>query len=211
MSVVKRYTINFADGLAGWSGGFADYPVGQEEFYELESGWQALPEGLPGNGLFISGNNHSDDLFMFIKGPIDGLKASTPYSLTFKITLATNAPTGCFGIGGAPGESVFLKAGATRVEPEPVMAETNYQMNIDKGNQSQGGTDALVLGNIANSNTDCTNPIYQIKVLQTDAASFQVKTDEGGSLWILVGTDSGYEGITSLYYTQLEIVAIEAK
>ena len=195
MSVVKRYTINFADGLAGWSGGFADYPVGQEEFYELESGWQALPESLPGNGLFISGNNHSDDLFMFIKGPIDGLKASTPYSLTFKITLATNAPTGCFGIGGAPGESVFLKAGATRVEPKPIVAETNYQMNIDK----------------ANSNTDCTNPIYQIKVLQTDSAPFHVKTDEGGSLWILVGTDSGYEGITSLYYTQLEIVAIEAK
>ena len=57
--------------VAGFAAGFADYPPAHEEIYELTSGHRALPAPLESqSGLFISGVNRSDDLFMFFKGPI---------------------------------------------------------------------------------------------------------------------------------------------
>jgi hypothetical protein len=39
-------TFNFYSDTQGWSGDFADYPAGQEEFYELNAGWERLPAPL---------------------------------------------------------------------------------------------------------------------------------------------------------------------
>lgn len=67
--------IDFRQSSQGWSAGLADYPVGQDDFHELE--------------------------------------------------IATRDPNGCAGVGGAPGEGVTVKAGASELEPESVMkAET---------------------------------------------------------------------------------------
>ena len=63
---------------------------------------------------------------------------------------AFNRP-GCFGVGGAPGESVWIKAGATAIEPLAIRDSSYLRMNIDIGNQSGGGAHAVVLGDIANS------------------------------------------------------------
>lgn len=32
-----------------------------------------------------------------------------------------------------------------------------------------------------------------------------VTTDDSGQLWVLIGTDSGFEGLTGIYYTTIEI------
>ena len=55
---------DFETGDSGFTPIYADYPVGNgvDEFYELQHSWGAVPDG--GSGLFLSGNNHSDDLFM---------------------------------------------------------------------------------------------------------------------------------------------------
>src|SRR5688500_2611678 len=102
---------NFAGGDAqGWQAGFADYPVGQESFYELESGIRDLPAEVgAGKAYFLSSNNHSDDVFMFLKrriGTAQGLKANTEYLARFDITFASDAPSGCPGIGGSPGDKI---------------------------------------------------------------------------------------------------------
>ena len=56
------------------------------------------------------------------------------------LSLATNVPTATFGIGGSPGESVFVKAGASTVEPLTEEDRNRHlRMNIDKGNQANGG------------------------------------------------------------------------
>lgn len=209
ISQKQYFKFDFANGLGGWEGGFADYPVGEEVHYELKWGWQRMPKPLDGHGLYLSGNNHSDDLFMFAKRRIEGLQPNTPYALGFNVTLATDTPTGCFGVGGAPGESVWVKAGASVIEPMPMeMDDKYYRMNIDKGNQAQGGKDAMVLGNIANSNTDCNKPVYELKSLSNSTAPFEVHTDQSGGLWVLVGTDSGFESTTSLYYASIVIAAV---
>src|SRR6202008_3825210 len=104
-----------------WVGGFADYPVGQDASFELVADYRALrAEVGPGSALFISGNNHSDDLFMFYKRRVDGFIPGHVYRLRFGVVIGTEAPHGCTGIGGAPGESVWLKAGASTIEPMAV-------------------------------------------------------------------------------------------
>ena len=119
--------------------GFADYPVGQDDFYELVSDYRTLeaPLSTDENALYISGNNHSDDLWMYYKGRVAGLDANRRYSVRFEVEIATRVPNGCFGVGGAPGEGVTVKAGASDVEPESVVEGFDWRMNVDKGNQTK--------------------------------------------------------------------------
>jgi hypothetical protein len=213
--IVTGVNVNtsFAAGNAqGWQAGFADYPVGEESFYELESGIRDLPAELgAGKGFYLSGNNHSDDLFMFLKrklGTAQGLKANTEYLVRFDITFGSSVPTGCGGIGGSPGESVYLKAGASAAEPNRKVDEENhYRMTIDKGNQAQSGRDASNVGNIDNGQ-DCEtagqDPDYKA-VRKTHVHTTRVKTDAQGNMWLIVGTDSGFEGTTSLYMQSINV------
>ncbi|PYJ61684.1 MAG: PEP-CTERM sorting domain-containing protein [Verrucomicrobia bacterium] len=187
---------------AGWQAGFADYLADQESLYELA--WAYVNECTNLNqGLFISGNNHSDDLFMFIKHPICSLEPSTIYEVEAWVELWSKAPTGCIGAGGDPGENVYVKFGAVPDEPSPVIEDDGtVRMNVDIGRQSISGADALVIGNIATSITDCHNEQYELKELETPAPLI-TRSDPSGTLWIFVGTDSGFEGKTSLIYKRL--------
>ncbi|MCP4401828.1 MAG: PEP-CTERM sorting domain-containing protein [bacterium] len=204
--VVLAYT--FETGTEGWVAGFADLPAdASPEFYELESSHQQLPSGLPGYGIYIQGNNHSDDLFMYLKTQVGGLQPNSTYRVDFSIDLATNVPEGMVGIGGAPGEAVYVKAGAVASEPLAVADNTGWlRMNIDKGNQSQGGADMIVIGDIAHPQlSPNSTDEYKIKSLDSAGQVFQAVTDGNGSLWCIVGTDSGFEGLTTLYYSQIVV------
>lgn len=197
-----EFIFEFPENAEGWTGGFADYPEGEEEFYELEFNYSSLPEPLDTEkgALKLTGNNHSDDLFMFIKREISGLEPSRQYSLDFLIEFASNVADGQAGIGGSPGESVYLKAGATPIEPEKQLEAGFYQMNIDKGNQSLSGEDMVVIGDFSN---DTEENIYTLKTLTT--SGFKATTNEEGKLWLIIGTDSGFEGNTAIYYNKVQV------
>jgi hypothetical protein len=208
-------SFNFAAGPQEWIAGFADYPAGQEAFMELDSAYKPLAAEL-GSGrwaLFISGNNHSDDLFMFFKRRLSGLKPATTYSATFAVEIATNVPRGCGGAGGSPGASVYLKAGSSTAEPRVVPDGLGtLRLTIDKGNQATGGSNAVVLGNIENS-LPCTaeNDVarkWELKQLSSRSNAINVETDSDGGLWLLMGTDSGFEATTSLYYTTFHVTLV---
>jgi hypothetical protein len=205
------FAFDFAGDAQGWQPGFADYPVGQEAFYELVADYRALPDALaPGrSALYISGNNHSDDLFMFYKRRVTGLSPGGRYEAQLEVQIATDVPTGCGGVGGSPGESVYVKAGAGELEPTTVVdALGGVQLvGFDKGNQAARGANALVLGTVAN-----TQPCqvvdgvlvsrWEFKTLHAPAA-LAMRADSQGGVWLLVGTDSGFEATTSLYYTRV--------
>src|SRR5688572_30041138 len=117
-SAIHAQTFYYAFGAdaEGWTGGFADYPVDADtDFYALEYGHAELPAPIgPGDhGLRIQGDNHSDDLFMFVKRRITGLEPNTAYAVMFELEVASSAPTNAVGVGGAPGEGVVFHAGAT--------------------------------------------------------------------------------------------------
>jgi hypothetical protein len=201
-------TFDFSDSTEEWIGGFADYPVGEEDFYNLRVNWLPLPEPLDTDrrAFKISGDNRSDDLFMFIKRRISGLQPDAAYSLNMEITLASNSPEDAVGIGGGPGTSVFLKAGAVSNEPVPVITDEAsfedgyYRMNIDRGNQSQGGVDMPVVGNIAHSNDD-----FEYSLINRSLNNFTVQSSDRGEIWLIIGTDSGFEGTTTLYYSEIRV------
>lgn len=199
------YSVDFNAGLDGWSGGFSDYPVGSQVDYFLEWGWRLLPAPFSGHGFHLAGTNRSDDLFMFMKRRVTGLLPDTEYLFAVEVTFATNAPQGCVGTGGAPGESVYLKAGITAAEPFPIRDNDSWIMNIDKGNQGNGGKNALVIGNIANTSRLCADTPYQMKTVAGVPVPSPVKTSSDGSLWLMIGTDSGFESMTSLYYTAVRL------
>ena len=199
----------FDDSTQAWTASFTDVSAAQTSdvgfIFERRDG--PAEAGTMGGALYLSGKNVSDDLFMFLTHPVSDLKPEAQYSLTFELELASNAPSGCAGIGGAPGESVFLKAGAASVLPERVTTSTGaYRLNVDKGEQATGGANAQVLGDIANGATDCNTPTYRRITRDNHGNSFRVSSDAQGQLWLLLGTDSGFEGTTSLYFDTIRVV-----
>jgi hypothetical protein len=152
----------------------------------------------------LSGNNHSDDLFMFVKKKITELKPGTEYTISFNVEFATNISAGLLGTGGSPGESVFLKAGAYHEEPDKRALNGYYAMNLDKGNQSTRGDNMIVIGTISSHNVYDAN--YYTVETRNNITAFTARSNQNGELWIIVGTDSGFEGVTTLYYTQITLV-----
>jgi len=200
---------DFAAGQHGWTHGFSDYLNANIEEYELEGAYTDRP-AITGNGksYMISGDNHSDDLFMFLKKEVTGLKANTTYSLTFTVRFASNAPTGSVGVGGAPGEGVTMKVGASKIEPISALSSDNhFRMNIDHGIQTVNGNDMVAVGHIGVSAT--TTDFTIIERSNKTTPTFSVTTDGQGKLWLIVGTDSGFEAKTTLYYTHIEVTFAE--
>lgn len=204
-------SFDFSKSQDGWEADFADLPPSKEDslFYELKFSYTNLPEHLGAKkSIMLSGNNHSDDLFMFIKRKVSGLIPNTTYRLVFEVELASNAPKGSVGAGGSPGESVFLKAGASGIEPVKMVKSEQVVLNIDKGNQSTSGTDAITLGDIAIPGTATDYAIISRSNASSSSSSpvFMAQSNNAGEMWLLIGTDSGFEGTTTVYYTMVNIV-----
>ena len=201
-------TWDFAVDADGWTGDFADYPVGEASDYELIFEHTMLPSPLDiaEGALILSGMNMSDDLFMFIKTKVSGLKPRTTYRANFTVEFASDVPDNQAGVGGSPGESVWIKAGATTVEPVPQEDEMGYyRMNIDKGGQSQGGSDMVVLGDFSN---DTDREVYTLITVNNDLP-FMVTTDSIGGLWVIAGTDSGFEATTKIFYNTVRVSFVQ--
>ena len=48
---------------------------------------------------------------------------------------------------------------------------------------------------MANSNTDCLDWVWEMRTVERQDP-FQVTTDAEGTVWVIVGTDSGFEART---------------
>ncbi len=225
---------DFTDGAQGWEAGFSDYSKANTEILDgngnvvstdalkLRSGLRPLPAELriDGTGFLLSGSNGSDNLFMFLSKGLtaaDGLVPGARYKLSFRVHFASDTPAGLIGGGGAPAEAVFLKAGgAPRVPNVAPNANNFYTVDLEKGDQAFGGPEASVIGNIANGGPPQLGSEYQLvshegihpnrpPTRYNDDGEF-IPTDSNGNLWLTVGTDSGFEGITSLFYTAINVV-----
>jgi hypothetical protein len=197
---------DFETGSQGWLAGFADYPVTAGD-WEFLAELRAVPtDGFtPRGAYYIQGNNHSDYLFMYIKRPVSGLEPNQAYRVSFTVDLASNAQSGCVGVGGSPGDGVYLKMGASTVEPVAALSGLDIRMNIDKGNQEPSGADAGTAGTIANG-VPCgeSDPVY-LPIRRTYTHENVVFSDDHGSLWLILGTDSAFEGLTGLYYDTIAV------
>ena len=206
---VFSVSFDFSHSEDGWKADFADLPANAEDssFYELKYDYTNLPANLgTRKAIMLSGNNHSDDLFMFIKRKVTGLNPNTSYTLVFEVELASNAPQGSVGAGGSPGESVYLKAGASEIEPVKNVQGDRYVLNIDKGNQSAAGSNATVLGDIATPLTVAEYTLITRNNASPSAQPLIAQSNSAGDIWLMIGTDSGFEGTTTVYYTNVKVL-----
>ncbi len=133
---------------------------------------------------------------------LNGLHPETEYQFTIKFKLATNIEGGMVGIGGSPGSSVFVKCGITNQKPENSLDSlNNFRLNIDKGSQSQGGADMIVVGNLEKEKNKFPGE-YEFNQVELQ---FIAKTDSEGKVYLVIGTDSGFEGLTSYYLDDIHL------
>lgn len=199
----KKLAINFADASAKFESGFTDYAPDQKEDIKFASGVKAIP-GLY-KGYLLGGTNLSDDLYMFVSTKVIGLSPNANYSLAInKVTIATNVPKGQAGVGGRPGEDVWIKVGAYNEHPEEVLRESNYvTTNFDHGNQSNDGHNAFVIGNFAKQSEDKSKN-YELKDLISHK-HLDVVSNSHGEMWLIFGTDSGFEARTDAYFISADV------
>ena len=206
------FSYDFSQGNDGWKGDFADLPVDyNKDIYELQFARELLPLGDANKtnyGLKLKGVNRSDDLFMFLTRKVDNLAPNTAYQVKLDFGMYTSEAGGMVGVGGSPSEAVKVKAGVLNKEPAAVQKDDgggmHYRMNIDKGNQSEGGADAKILGDI--TKPDSGKEGYQRVNFSYSAT---VTTNAKGELFLLIGTDSGFEGLTTLYFDDVKLTATQ--
>lgn len=199
---------DFDNGFQGWVADFADYPLGKEVEWAIGASLESLPAPLPASrrAVRLTGTNHSDDLFLYLTREIAGLEPDASYALRYRVEVATDAPKGCVGVGGAPGESVVLKVGAAARQPARAVDEQeHWRTNFDHGQQLASGRDARSLGNLATENTNCLAPRYELKQFDSGTLPLVYSTNADGRLWLLLGVESGFEGTTTVYVTSVRV------
>ena len=203
----QTYTYDFSMGDHSFEGGVSDFAPSQAEQIEFayDNKFLQIPLDTMRRAQYISGVNPSDDLFMYMKKRITGLQPNTTYHVTFVVEFASKYPTNGIGVGGAPGESVTMKAGLTLIEPDTVTINKGgpfVAMNIDKGNQSQPGADMDTIGHVG---VEDSTTVWAVKINDNIDHPFVFTTDNTGSAWLIIGTDSGFESQTELYYTNVAV------
>jgi hypothetical protein len=203
----KVFTYDFASGYDGWAGGFAEWHppyAGNDWNFVFERTPLPAPLNSSKYSLKIGGMNRSDDLFMFIKRKIGGLKPNVTYQTVFDVEFASDVPTNKYGVGGSP-DAVMMKAGAMPAEPDTIYSrsENLFKMkNVDKGIQLADGIDMFNLGKIGVAENTTQ---YTLISRNNDSRPKTITASANGEVWICIGTDSGFEGRTEIYYSKIII------
>ena len=79
-------------------------------------------------------------------------------------------------------------------------------MNIDIGNQSAGGSQGVVLGDVANSRPCEESRRWERKSFASRSVPAAVSVPASGQAWLLFGVDSGFEARTGIYFMRTEAV-----
>lgn len=199
--------------IGRWEAVFADYDAAtRDDGLEGEAG-VVVPGSGGVAGFRLSGNNHADDLYMGMRRKVAGLRGVALYTLEYSVRLWTNTGEGCLGVGGSPGDSVYIKVGAASVRPAPEpagdgQAVWTFPPAVDKGNQAAGGPAGSVAGTAANGqNGPCGNDGDPYTAIEYNGVThpFTVGSNKYGELWLLVGSDSGFEGNTTIFWERVDV------
>ncbi|KAA6438678.1 hypothetical protein FEM33_18640 [Dyadobacter flavalbus] len=209
LNAIVKVDSAFETGADGWTPGFSDYSTDTDSTtLEMEAERTTLPTGLDTTryGYMLQGHNRADDMFMYLKKKVTGFVPNQTYSVVFNVNFGTQYPENSFGAGGSPGGSVYLKAGASPVEPVRKLEDKMYVFSLDKGAQSEIGKDAVLLGNVSNG---METFVYKLVERSNADKPFTVKANAQGEIWLYIGTDSGYEGLSVFYYDRITVTLTE--
>ena len=206
VTLPATYNFDFEESEEDFEAIFSDYhdDGNNYESYEMKSDYTTIPvKDISSKGLYIASHNRSDDIFMGYIKEITGLSKDQSYTFDISFKLATNIEAGGFGIGGSPGAAVYIKAGVVSEKPEMEKDDVGVLRftNIDTGSQASGGEDLLHLGNIEKPEENWVEG-YMFKSFST---SVTATTNSNGSVYLIIGSDSGFEGFTEYYIDDVSI------
>ena len=184
----QSFTSAFETDYGGWIADFADYPAADSAAWHFKHSIETMPNVTPTQkGLRISGDNFSDDLFLFIKRKVTGLVPGAEYAMTVNAGIVTAQCPDCLG-----GDSFYFKAGAGGTEPKKVLASGGmYRMNIDKGNQSRGGPDMDTVAAVYHDVPGDLTP--HLMHFGNAKHPFRFHADAKGEAWVILGVESAFE------------------
>jgi len=104
---------------------------------------------------------------------------------------------------------LFVRYQLVTTHPKQFNAKITPIFQIwSEANGTTIGTAASVVGNIANGlsadEIDMGNPPY-VSLKRQHEHEYTVTASPDGELWLLVGTDSGFEGLTGIYYQRIAV------
>jgi len=202
-SIGTDINYSFAQNTDGWEVGYSDYstltkPTDVEQVHAI------IPIPGASKALYMGGTNLSDDLLLYTTRKVSGLLPNATYTGRFTVTFASDAPAGCAGVGGPPGESVWLICAVSGTKPENKQTSEEFRLNISRGNQGTAGDSSDVLGTIGVSGIPCSdNRQAAIKALGP-GKWIPFTTDDTGSAWILIGLDSGFESYSRIWLQSIK-------
>lgn len=195
------YTANFdfSDGDEGWTGDFCGYAedVPDSTFQWTFSHTQLPAEsGSTSGALLLSAVSPSQSIFMFMKKKITGFRPNTDYTVVFDVQFITD-------IRGQ--QQIEVKAGASTIEPKKVVDDGQFVLNIDQGPAYEDGENLAYLGTVA----DAGNNYYAYntyKFSNNINKPFTVRSNSKGEIWMILGSNSLYDQLCAIYYTNVNIV-----
>lgn len=204
-------TFDFKSSDQLWEGGVSDYPAEYEDSVYFHVANEQLSNSASvydGRAQSISAKNPHGDLFYYFKKQISGFKKNTHYELDFEF-LVFSQLTENNSI--ASGEDVFLKVGAVNFEPDlkkELRQLSDYiTLNVDKGDvNGSSGNDMVNLGSIK----DFMGPQPESISGNTFDIPMEVKSDDDGAIWLIIGVDSGIKSdltfslaAITVYYSEI--------
>jgi len=131
---------------------------------------------------------------MYLKKKITGLKANTDYEVQLPIDRSKCSNHN-------DGNRRFRQAKAS-TSKQAHLPTCRWFQTTTQGHQSSEDSEMFSIGNV--SNFEVVGSEYRIKTLENRGRTVTVSSDEFGQLWLIVGTDSGFEGLRTFYYSPIE-------
>jgi len=198
-SIGTDINYSFAQNTDGWEVGYSDYTTLTKPT-DVEQVHAVVPIPGASKALYMGATNLSDDLLLYATRKVTGLVPNATYTGRFTVTFASDAPAGCAGVGGSPGESVWLIGAVSPTKPETTQLGEDIRLNISRGNQSTAGDSSDVLGTVGVSGIPCTSDNRQAAFKTLGPGKWiPFRTDATGSAWILIGLDSGFEAYSRIW------------
>lgn len=175
---------------------------------DLAAGWSRLPAPMTHrHGLRLAGSNWFGGLSLAATVPLRGLQPDTPYRVEFEVDFASNAPQGCAGAGGPPGEGVRVRLAAASRQPKVVAGvrdgRQHAMLDLDQPGMAQPGW-LREAGDIATAQP-CTGAPgqWRTKTARIAGTPYIARSDGQGTLWLLVRFDPHYLGPVDVWLTGL--------
>lgn len=193
---------NFQQDLNGWLGDYALYQDANKDSVRFVSGRNRLvsPLDTTNYGFKVEGRNDEDSLFLYAKKKVSGLNSSRTYLVYYSVDLSSSYPD----TANSPGRMGSLKVGASVDEPKVVQnTETKYNgIAIKKGLWSVDGKEMVILGNLSNT---ATTPGYKLIGYNNNAKPLEIKPNAQGEIWLCVGADTHYKGVTTVFFDRIKV------